>query len=62
MPTFRVMTWNIENLFQVGGEGGPKTETEYQEKLQSLADVILSLAPDVLALQEIGSPEASTTS
>jgi endonuclease/exonuclease/phosphatase family metal-dependent hydrolase len=52
------MTWNIENLFQVGGEGGPKTETEYQEKLQSLADVILSLAPDVLALQEIGSPEA----
>jgi endonuclease/exonuclease/phosphatase family metal-dependent hydrolase len=58
MPTFRVMTWNIENLFQFGDEGGPKTEAEYEQKLQSLAKVILTLAPDVLALQEIGGPEA----
>jgi endonuclease/exonuclease/phosphatase family metal-dependent hydrolase len=60
MPTFRVMTWNIENLFQFGDEGGPKTDAEYRQKLQSLAEVILTLAPDVLALQEIGSPEALT--
>lgn len=58
MPTFRVMTWNVENLFRAGTESGPKTEAEYQQKLQSLATVILALAPDVLALQEIGSPEA----
>jgi endonuclease/exonuclease/phosphatase family metal-dependent hydrolase len=60
MSTFRVMTWNIENLFQFGNESGPKTDAEYQQKLQSLAEVILTLAPDVLALQEIGSPEALT--
>ncbi|MGA7954040.1 MAG: endonuclease/exonuclease/phosphatase family protein [Gloeobacterales cyanobacterium] len=58
MPTFQIMTWNIENLFQFGDEGGPKTEAEYQQKLESLASVILMLAPDVLALQEIGSLEA----
>jgi endonuclease/exonuclease/phosphatase family metal-dependent hydrolase len=58
MPTLKVMTWNVENLFQFGVKGGPKTEAEYQQKLQSLATVILELAPDVLALQEIGSPEA----
>jgi hypothetical protein len=60
MSTFRVMTWNIENLFQFGDEGGPKTDAEYQQKLQSLAEVILTLAPDVLALQEIGSPKVLT--
>jgi endonuclease/exonuclease/phosphatase family metal-dependent hydrolase len=58
MPTFRVMTWNIENLFQVGDESGPKTETEYRQKLESLSEAILTLDPDVLALQEIGSPES----
>lgn len=57
MSTFRVMTWNLENLFQVG-KGGPKTEPEYQEKLQSLAKVIRELNPDVLAMQEVGSEEA----
>jgi hypothetical protein len=58
MSAFQLMTWNIENLFQVGDEGGAKTETEYQQKLQSLAEAIQTLAPDVLALQEIGSPAA----
>jgi endonuclease/exonuclease/phosphatase family metal-dependent hydrolase len=57
MSKFQVMTWNVENLFRVG-EGGPKTDNEYRQKLQGLADVILTIAPDVLALQEIGSPEA----
>jgi endonuclease/exonuclease/phosphatase family metal-dependent hydrolase len=58
MPTFKVMTWNIENLFQFGDQGGPKTDDQYQQKLQSLAAVILKLDPDVVALQEIGSPPA----
>jgi endonuclease/exonuclease/phosphatase family metal-dependent hydrolase len=58
MANFKVMTWNVENLFQFGAKGGPKTEEDYRQKLSSLAEVILSLAPDVLALQEIGGPEA----
>jgi endonuclease/exonuclease/phosphatase family metal-dependent hydrolase len=56
MITFKVMTWNVENLFRFGVEGG--TAEDYQQKLSSLAEVILSLAPDVLAFQEIGSAEA----
>jgi hypothetical protein len=55
MPKFTVMTWNVENLFQFGEESGPKTQAEYTQKLQSLAQVILQLEPDVLGLQEIGS-------
>jgi endonuclease/exonuclease/phosphatase family metal-dependent hydrolase len=58
MPKFTVMTWNLENLFRVGDASGPKTEAEYTEKLQSLAEVILQLKPDVLGLQEIGSQDA----
>jgi endonuclease/exonuclease/phosphatase family metal-dependent hydrolase len=54
MALFKVMTWNVENLFGVGSEAGPKTSEEYEGKLKSLADVILALNPDVLALQEIG--------
>jgi endonuclease/exonuclease/phosphatase family metal-dependent hydrolase len=58
MSIFKIMTWNLENLFKFGDKGGPKTEAEYQQKLLSLASVILEIAPDVLALQEIGNPEA----
>jgi len=52
------MTWNVENLFRFGNESGPKTQEEYTEKLESLAQTILNLDPDVLALQEIGEVEA----
>lgn len=58
MATFKVMTWNVENLYPVGSASGPKTSETYEKKLSSLAEVILSLDPDVLALQEIGSPES----
>lgn len=58
MTIFKVMTWNVENLYPVGSASGPKTPEAYESKLNSLADVILSLNPDVLALQEIGSPES----
>lgn len=58
MTKFKVMTWNIENLFRVGSESGPKTQDEYTQKLRSLSQVILDLDPDVLALQEIGDLEA----
>jgi endonuclease/exonuclease/phosphatase family metal-dependent hydrolase len=52
------MTWNIENLFLVGNEFGSKTQADYTQKLKSLANVILELEPDVLAVQEIGDLDA----
>jgi len=57
MNTFTVTTWNLENLFRNGHEFGPRTAEEYAAKLDSLAQTILSLDPDVLAVQEIGGPE-----
>ncbi len=54
MTTFTVTTWNLENLFLPGTEFGPKTEQEYADKLGTLAATILELAPDVMAVQEVG--------
>jgi endonuclease/exonuclease/phosphatase family metal-dependent hydrolase len=54
MPVFKVMTWNVENLFRPA-PGAPQLDQQrFQQKLQLLANVIHGLAPDVLALQEIG--------
>jgi len=58
MTSFKVMTWNLENLFEPGTDAGPDTQEQYQQKLNSLAVVILGLDPDVLAVQEVGSPAA----
>jgi endonuclease/exonuclease/phosphatase family metal-dependent hydrolase len=58
MTTFKVMTWNIENLYRVGNPAGPKTKEEYAAKLESLAHVILELDADVLAVQEVGQEAA----
>lgn len=57
MATFKVMTWNIENLFRPGSESGPLGQAEFMQKLTSLANVILKLDPDVVAVQEIGGEE-----
>lgn len=58
MTAFKVMTWNVENLFRPGNPAGPKTQGEYLTKLTSLAHVISELDPDVLALQEVGQEAA----
>jgi endonuclease/exonuclease/phosphatase family metal-dependent hydrolase len=55
---FKVMTWNVENLFRPGADGGPDTQALYQAKLQGLAETINSQAPDALSVQEIGDPAA----
>src|SRR5262245_28776749 len=55
---FKVMTWNVENLFRPGAESGPPSQAVYDEKLAGLAAKIDGLAPDVAALQEIGDPAA----
>jgi endonuclease/exonuclease/phosphatase family metal-dependent hydrolase len=54
MSRVRVMTWNLENLFLPGQDGGPTSEAAFQEKLTSLAAVIDQVAPDVAAVQEVG--------
>jgi endonuclease/exonuclease/phosphatase family metal-dependent hydrolase len=54
----RIGTWNLENLFQPGGDAGPTTEQAYRAKLGALADTIRDLNPEVLAVQEVGDPQA----
>jgi hypothetical protein len=51
---FRLMTWNVENLFDVGDEDGPETQAELTMKIESLRAVIDNQKPHLLALQEIG--------
>jgi hypothetical protein len=55
---FKVMTWNVENLFRPDTEGGPTSEAVYKAKLKGLAKTINAQAPDALSLQEVGSPAA----
>jgi endonuclease/exonuclease/phosphatase family metal-dependent hydrolase len=55
---FKVMTWNVENLFRPGADAGPTTEPVYEAKLQGLAAMINAQAPDALSLQEVGDPAA----
>jgi endonuclease/exonuclease/phosphatase family metal-dependent hydrolase len=53
-----VATWNFENLFRPGADAGPTDEQSYEAKLTELARVIGEIAPDVLAVQEVGDPQA----
>jgi endonuclease/exonuclease/phosphatase family metal-dependent hydrolase len=53
---FNVMTWNVENLFPAGHPSGPVSPEIYEQKMRNLAMTILAIAPDILALQEIGDP------
>jgi endonuclease/exonuclease/phosphatase family metal-dependent hydrolase len=55
---FKIMTWNVENLFKPGASSGPSTQAIFDAKIQGLASTINAQAPDALALQEIGDPEA----
>jgi endonuclease/exonuclease/phosphatase family metal-dependent hydrolase len=54
MPNFKVMTWNVENLFRPDAEATPDEQERYRQKLGLIAGVINNRAPDVVALQEIG--------
>jgi endonuclease/exonuclease/phosphatase family metal-dependent hydrolase len=55
---FKVMTWNVENLFRPGAPSGPPSQAIYDAKITGLASMINDQAPDALALQEIGDPAA----
>jgi hypothetical protein len=54
----RIGTWNLENLFKPPNPFAPKTEQEYQAKLDELASAITRMDPHVLAVQEVGDPVA----
>jgi endonuclease/exonuclease/phosphatase family metal-dependent hydrolase len=58
MTSFKVTTWNLENLFEPNADSGDAVWGKYQQKLHGLADVILNINPDVLAVQEVGSSAA----
>ena len=55
----KIGTWNLQNLFRPGaGSGSPSDEDAYTAKLEALARTITGLDPDVLAIQEVGDPDA----
>jgi len=55
----KIGTWNLQNLFRPGGDSGsPSDEDAYTAKLEALARTITGLDPDVLAIQEVGDPDA----
>lgn len=45
MAQFRVMSWNIENLFDVGDDDGPETAAQLNSKIESLRAVIDAQRP-----------------
>ena len=59
MASFKVMTWNVENLFPEGTRISPQsrrtvTREEFAAKIAFLSHHIQNMNPDVLALQELG--------
>ena len=61
MSQFRVMTWNVENLFDIGDEDGPETQAELNAKLDSLASLINEQEAHVLARRRSEAPPAAAS-
>jgi predicted extracellular nuclease len=64
---FRVMSWNVENLFPVGSFTSPTatkpvTQEEFDAKIGFLAHAIGEHDADIVALQEIGGSNAADVS
>ncbi len=57
-PDVLLATWNLENLFKPGSRFGPDDERTYRAKVAALGARIADVAPDVLAVQEVGDPAA----
>jgi len=57
MTTFKVITWNVENLFRPAPGTTAADQQRFQNKLTLLVHIINQQNPDVVALQEIGSEE-----
>lgn len=57
MTTFKVMSWNVENLIQPAPNESERLSV-FKAKLTLLSRVIRQLNPDVIGFQEIGSEAA----
>ena len=55
---FRVVTWNVENLFRPAADANQVVQDRYASKLQLLSQVLTGIDADVVALQEIGGDNA----
>src|SRR6478735_4748898 len=53
-----IATWNLENFFAPGTAFGPDTPAVFERKVQLLAATVRTAAADVVAVQEVGDPEA----
>ncbi len=53
MACFTLMCWNVENLFLPDADATDQVRERFQAKLTTLATVIDSQQPDLLALQEV---------
>ncbi|NJP30260.1 endonuclease/exonuclease/phosphatase family protein [Microbispora hainanensis] len=53
-------TWNVENLFKftLGSKFGPTSQAAYDAKIEGLAATITRAGVDVLAVEEVGDPDA----
>ena len=51
-----ITTRNLENLFRPGNQYGPRTQAVHDAKVDYLAGRLTALAPDVVAVQEVGDP------
>lgn len=65
MVTLTVSTWNVENFFShrdrddpQWNRSCPRTQKEFDQKRDGLAETINRIKPDVLALQEVGDEQA----
>jgi hypothetical protein len=59
MPTLRVASWNVANLFEPGAvDRGPRSEAELNAKITRLAEIADRMfdgaGPDLLGLAEVG--------
>ncbi|SDM73614.1 Hemolysin-type calcium-binding repeat-containing protein [Geodermatophilus siccatus] len=54
----RIGTWDLENLLRPEDEAGPGDPAGYGAEPAALAEVVVRTAPDVLAVQEVGNPDA----
>jgi endonuclease/exonuclease/phosphatase family metal-dependent hydrolase len=54
-----MMTWNVENLFRPALDAEPDAKDTYERKLGYLAATVRAVAPDGLAVQEVGGPDAA---
>jgi endonuclease/exonuclease/phosphatase family metal-dependent hydrolase len=55
---FTVATWNLENFFAPGTQFGPDSQGVFDRKVELLASTIQTAGVDVLAVQEVGDPQA----